>query len=135
MIHYLSIAVIFTDFISMNRDFQEFVALVAHTVNSQTSSASAGPLSVSEVLQLQPIWWSGASNAEPRGRRALTLQEMLADIISSIRSGCITERQLNDSMTYMYVVYMYMHVMFTLSNNYINIVSSYNIVEVKFNRY
>eukprot|EP01036_Dinobryon_divergens_P024428 gene24428-32877_t len=81
-----------TDFISMNRDFQEFVALLAHTVNSQTSFVSAGTLSVSEVLQLQPIWWPGASNTEQRRLRTSTLQEMLADIVSSIRENIVVRR-------------------------------------------
>ena len=80
---------IFEDFISMNRDFQEFVALLAHTVSSQPSSTSASSLSVSEVLQMQPIWWSGAPTTESRIRQALTLHEMLADIVSAIRSACV----------------------------------------------
>lgn len=59
------------DFVSMNKDFQKFVVLVANTIKERSSAP--GPVSVAELLKQQVA--GGTS----------TLQDALGDIISSIR--------------------------------------------------
>ena len=59
------------DFVSMNKDFQAFVALVSETIKTQYTKP--GPVAVDELLKVQ---LAGKSS---------TLQDALGDIISSIR--------------------------------------------------
>lgn len=59
------------DFVSMNKDFQAFVALVSETIKTQYTKP--GPVAVDELLKIQ---LAGKSS---------TLQDALGDIISSIR--------------------------------------------------
>jgi len=59
------------DFVSMNKDFQAFVALVSNTIRDQCNKP--GPVAVDELLKVKVANGSG------------TLQDALGDIISSIR--------------------------------------------------
>lgn len=59
----------YIDFVAMNKDFQQFVASVLSTA----SIGKVGPCEVTELLQMPTNGGTG------------TLQDSLADIISSIR--------------------------------------------------
>jgi len=76
----------------MNKDFQLFVAVLCNTVHSSLPSIS-GAISIPEVLKLPPVWWNVESNTGIfKGKSHATVQDMLGDIVSSIRENIVIRR-------------------------------------------
>jgi hypothetical protein len=62
----------------MNKDFQDFVALVASTA-VRTFGSTAGAVDIPALMQAKPQTSSGTTT------KAATVHEALGDIISTIR--------------------------------------------------
>eukprot|EP00598_Pedospumella_elongata_P012215 CAMPEP_0185012038 /NCGR_PEP_ID=MMETSP1098-20130426/98100_1 /TAXON_ID=89044 /ORGANISM="Spumella elongata, Strain CCAP 955/1" /LENGTH=336 /DNA_ID=CAMNT_0027541089 /DNA_START=59 /DNA_END=1069 /DNA_ORIENTATION=+ len=70
-----------TDFVSLNKDFHQFVSLVSTTVSEQLNKE--GAVSISDLMNLQP---KGTTH---------TMKDALGDIISSIRENIVIKRAEN----------------------------------------
>ena len=79
----------------MNKDFQLFVAVLCNTVHSYLPF-TPGAVSISEVLKMAPIWWNVESSMGLfKGKSHATVQEMLGDIVSSIRFVQFSKNSIN----------------------------------------
>jgi translation elongation factor EF-Ts len=75
-----------TDFVSRNKEFQSFVALVASTANSMDV---VGEVSVTDLLNKSP---ASAGNISSQ---AATLNEALGDVVTAIREKIVIRRATN----------------------------------------
>ena len=73
------------DFVSMNKDFQRFVAVVSETI---ANNGTSGVMAVPDVLAMQPAQVPPLAQQEQEqdlGQQAATIQDLLGDLIASIR--------------------------------------------------
>lgn len=73
-----------TDFVSRNKDFQDFVALVLNTASN--NSTTQGTVDITALMNVKPVPLTAADAT------ANTLQESLGELISVIRENIVIKR-------------------------------------------
>jgi elongation factor Ts len=73
-----------TDFVAMNKDFQNFVGLVCQTIQ-QHNLGKSGSFATNDILALKPT-------VAATDKQYSNLQEKLGDIISTIRENIVVKR-------------------------------------------
>lgn len=83
-----------TDFVSRNKDFQEFVAVVSSTISESGSTCTEGDVDISKLMTLKPVCAPGLQEVS-RFAEHNSLQDSLGEIISAIRENIVIKRAEN----------------------------------------